>query len=204
VPVPVPQKLSFFLLKNALSSSYFVGELCDTKERGGRRSIRTHREAGVGECGGDIQCEHVLHVSRHQEALLRHGGEPNRAWVGRGSQRQGPGTSLDEVTRFSLCCSCRLHWRQACRNHGQSHGLPHQWHPCPSSQRSRCSLALVVCQNIKKKKKFYHTVLYCYHHHRKGMKWSFVRVPSSVPFWIHFCFHLLTDMLINRSTFLGV
>ncbi|KAE9445947.1 hypothetical protein C3L33_22157, partial [Rhododendron williamsianum] len=34
------------------------------------------REAGVGERGGDIQREHVLHVPRHQAALLRDGGNP--------------------------------------------------------------------------------------------------------------------------------
>ncbi|TKY45747.1 hypothetical protein E2542_SST30237 [Spatholobus suberectus] len=93
--------------------------------------------------GGDIQREHVLHVPRHQEAVLRHGREPDGARVGRGPQRQGPREGLDEAPGYPFCGPRRFHWRQACGHHGQSHGVPHQWHACPSPQRSWGSLALM-------------------------------------------------------------
>lgn len=109
---------------------------------GGGGPTGADREAGVGERGGDIQREHVLHVPRHQEALLRHGREPDRARAGRGSKRQGPRTRPHAAPRNPLGCPCRLHRWQACRNHGPGHGMPHQRHPCSSPQRSRCSLAL--------------------------------------------------------------
>lgn len=44
---------------------------------GGGRPTGENREAGVGERGGDIQHEHVLHVPRHKEAVLWDGCEPN-------------------------------------------------------------------------------------------------------------------------------
>lgn len=41
------------------------------------RVFGADREGGVGERGGDTEQEQMLHVSRHEEAVLRDGCEPN-------------------------------------------------------------------------------------------------------------------------------
>lgn len=110
--------LTQIYFENAFPSSSIMGELRGWSDGGDGGPTGTNREAGVGECGGDIQREHMLHVPRDQEAVLRNGSEPHGARVGRGPQRKRPRESTHEAPRFSLCCPCRFHWWQTCRHYG--------------------------------------------------------------------------------------
>ncbi|KAL1820125.1 hypothetical protein ACET3Z_014994 [Daucus carota] len=93
-----------------------------------------YREAGFGERRGDIQREQLLHVPRHQEAVLWHGGQPYSLRAGRGPQRQGHGDGLDHPAWRTLrhraggVCG----W-EAGGGHGQSHGESYQWQSCAAS-----------------------------------------------------------------------
>lgn len=54
-----------------------MGLLYAGGEEHGVRPIGASVEAGLGERGGDIQRQQLLHVPRREKALLRDGCEPN-------------------------------------------------------------------------------------------------------------------------------
>ncbi|CAI0457686.1 unnamed protein product [Linum tenue] len=92
--------------------------------------FRTDRAACGGERGGDIQHKQLLHVPRHQAALLRDGRQPDRLRAGSGGRpncREGDGAGADEADRSLLRRRSprRVRGREARRGYGQGHGFPY-------------------------------------------------------------------------------
>jgi hypothetical protein len=113
----------------------------DGGERGGARGA-----AGVGERGGGVQREQLLHVPRREAALLRHGRAPDGARAGPGPARTRAGARPRPPHRLRPRRRARrprrLHRREAGRRHGPGHGRAYQRLPRPTSQGGRRALAL--------------------------------------------------------------
>lgn len=139
--------------KDAIPSRVELGVLHARRHDGGRGGDRgtfdgpagASGEAGVGERGGDIQREQLLHVPRREEALQRDGGEPGGARARPGPEWEGDGAGAGPAARELWGRpghARRVHRREADRRHGPGHGLPHQRDFGAAPQGSRRTLAL--------------------------------------------------------------
>jgi hypothetical protein len=99
--------------------------------------------AGVGERGGGVQLEHLLHVPRREAALLRHGRVPHGARAGPRPARARAGARPCLPPRRRRRRARRVHRRQARRRHGPRHGRAHQRIPRAAAQGGRRALALI-------------------------------------------------------------
>ena len=107
--------------------------------------------AGVGERGGGVQREHLLHVPRREAPLLRHGRAPDGARAGprpagprAGARPRLPPRRLGGLGGGRAAGRARrVHRRQAGRRHGPRHGRSHQRLPCAPAQGGRRALAVI-------------------------------------------------------------
>ena len=137
-------------------------------------------EAGVGECGGDLQPQLLLHVPCREEALLRNGREPDCVRAGPGPQREGDWAGVDEAAGELSGGAGGVHRGEARGVYGQCHGFTYQWDSGPSPQGSRSSLALIL-------------KVWWY------WSWSGKKRSSEVASYLHFCFSFLDFLFLSVS-----